>query len=619
MSCADPSSTPICLLVLRRSALQTAPDAVFFRASVTYPGIAEARSSTEYDESHHRLRYTWDFCDPGAASDKVVNLPTAHNDLDTAYGKEVAHIFRRPGRYRVTCRIDSPDGFVGAAELEVLVKDPNLVFAGAQTILVDPDGLGDPAWPQAQMVRDWDTALAAAAGNGRTRLLLRRGQRYSLFAEQRLTRRHGSVHIGAFGTGLRPELRSLSGRAMFEIRGSFDGTVTVQGLDLRGPWDAAAETGARIDGLRIDQGNRRTVILDDCTFSGFGTGILITGSRDSPDEGLFAVHDCAITNWGNYGLLASPDLRNHIAILGSAIYQHPQAMQGGQGKDGFSHNEHGPVRIAGAGHFHMDVCDLFSRTGWTRLDGVPADQSCLRWNTKALPGSSGTVSRCAMEGGLSIVALRDENANGDRYLSNFVLEKCLLVGSASTIIGVSLQFTGQTVRNNIIIMPDVPSAAIPWQAMIVSRADVNPEGQRDPAAPVAVYANTLIQRRSDAHHDGPMDIERGMAEFAVFSFENNLFYTPNNTTQRGGEPGLILGGGPLETVGGVWRSRFAGLKYQPEQPVMDDRFATPPGQLRDVVPAPGTPKADDAMGMSALDDFFGRLRGETPDRGAIET
>jgi hypothetical protein len=27
----------------------------------------------------------------------VVNLPEAHNDLNRAYGKEVAHVFTRPG------------------------------------------------------------------------------------------------------------------------------------------------------------------------------------------------------------------------------------------------------------------------------------------------------------------------------------------------------------------------------------------------------------------------------------------------------------------------------------------------------------------------------------------
>lgn len=620
---AGQGSGQVQIQILRRDRLQTAPAAIFFRARVSGPGLREAPSPTRYDETWSGLRYEWRFGDPGAASGKVVNLPRAHNDLNIAYGKEVAHVFRRPGRHRIHCEVRGPEGLIGAHSTEIWIEDPERAFPGARTILLDPEGRGSTAYPEARIVRDFETALQASrqTPGGATRILVRRGTRLSLLSELSLRSPHGALLVGTYGTGARPQLRILSGRAVFDLRPDFNGQLTLQGLDLAGPWDAVTETGAqgdrRIDGIRCAPGNGPALLLDDCRLDGFGNAVLIQGSPEANDPGFFTLHDCDITNWGDYGILASPNLGNAIALLGCAIHQHPQAMQGGHRKDRFSHNEHGPVRMAGPGHFHMDACDLFSRNGWTRLASVPADQPCLRWNTKALAGRSGTVTRTAMEGGFTIVALTDENTNGTRYLSNFLMEKCLLVGSASTIIGVALQFTGQTIRNNVIVMPDVPRASVRWQTMISAVDGDNPAGQQDPGVPVQVYSNTLIQRRRDAYHDRPMDAQRGMEDFEVFSFENNLFATPN-TSQPGGERDLTLGRGAIETVGGTWTPRFAGLKYQPEQRVMDPSFATPGDQLQGLVPV-GEVGIGDAMGLHALDDFFGLLRPDPPDRGAIET
>jgi hypothetical protein len=60
--------------ILKRSALSVAPETVFFRARITAPGLSEAADRGRYDESFHKPLYVWDFGDPGAVSDKVVNL-----------------------------------------------------------------------------------------------------------------------------------------------------------------------------------------------------------------------------------------------------------------------------------------------------------------------------------------------------------------------------------------------------------------------------------------------------------------------------------------------------------------------------------------------------------------
>ncbi|MEM1361676.1 MAG: PKD domain-containing protein [Pseudomonadota bacterium] len=612
--------------ILRRSHHLVAPDAIFFRASVQQEGVAESRDVTRYDPSYHQLRYAWDFGDTGAASDKVVNLPRAHNNLNTAHGKEVAHVFQRAGRYDVRCTVHGPDGLIGEDVLRVSVDDPTRVFAGDRTVLLDPTGAGDPEkYPQARVVRDWDQAFTAAPAGptGVSRLLIRRGFRYTRTQTQRLTWQNGSLHIGAFGEGPPPVIDLIGGEMVFDVAGNFNDDVVFSGLDLQGPWNAATETGAvggrRLNGIRSFHGNQRMVLINDCLFSGFDTALWLIDDPDNPDASAFTLNNSTITNWANYGIYTGVNMGSFIAVLGSNISQMPEALQGGGPKDG-TRNDHGPVRIAGTGFFHMDACDLFSRNGWTRLAEVPADQPCLRWNTNARPGSRGIVSRTAMEGGFTIVGLRDENGNGPRFLSNLVMEKCLLVGTATTISAIALQFTGQTVRNNIIIMPDVPSAAIDWQAMIQGQNGQNAEGQMNPTAPVEVYSNTLIQKRSPQHQRQVMDETWDLEDFALYSYENNLFATPNMGAMSSGEPGLELTGGALETVAGQWVPRFLGLRYQPQRTSMDSRYQTPRDQVSDLRPQDGTAGADDAMGSSAIDDFFGRLRNpDRPDRGAVET
>jgi hypothetical protein len=129
----------VAISILARTQAELAPDGVFFRASVDDPGIVQATGRSGYDPSFHDCTYIWDFGDPGAVSDKVVNLPAAHNDLNCAYGKEVGHVFTRPGRHTVTCTVYGPEGPVGSDALDIEVGDPDRAFAPEQTILLDPD------------------------------------------------------------------------------------------------------------------------------------------------------------------------------------------------------------------------------------------------------------------------------------------------------------------------------------------------------------------------------------------------------------------------------------------------------------------------------------------------
>jgi hypothetical protein len=615
--------------ILKRGALSVAPEAVFFRAAIEAPGLREAPDRGSYDESFHKVLYIWDFGDPGAASDKAVNLPAAHNDLNRAYGKEVAHVFARPGLHRVRCTAYAPDGaLIGQDEVAVEVADPGQVFAAERTILIDPAGRGDPdLHPDAQVFGTWEEGWEALGGLGASgRLLLKRGTSTVLAEWLMITGALPNAYISAWGSGARPILAAGGDDALIFVNHRFEGDVVISGLALEGRWDSTTETGVQSPGLMTEQRGVRSVLADDCTFTGFGISCF---ARSAPEgerhPTLFALHNCDITNWGDYGVFTGDNLDQFIAILGCAIHQDARAMMGGGNRKEGDTNQHGPLRITQGGHTHISASDLFSRNGWTMAGDAPADQPCLRWSTsqdnQAETRSSCVVERTAMEGGYGIVAIRDQNSQGPYFSTNFLMDKCLLVGTARTVVGVSIQLTGTTVRNTVMVRPDTPMLTNSWEAW-VQRSDDNPEGQNDPADPVEIYANTIVNLMSDANRAGrPLDAEHGIDLFETFSFENNLVFTPNAPGEQPEDPRLSRE--PLETVGGQWRSRYIGPRHralpgQEARPEPDTRYATPPGTVADFVPLPGSPARDSASGRVALDDFFGRPRDERPDRGALE-
>jgi hypothetical protein len=624
-----PSIGRVDVSILKRSALQIAPEAVFFRADIAAPGLRQALGRDRYDESFHKVLHVWDFGDPGAISDKVVNLPAAHNDLNRAYGKEVAHVFGAPGRYWVRCTAYAPDGaLIGQDTIELNVGDPDRAFAGDRTVLLDPDGRGDPGrYPDAQVVGGWNDgwdALREMEAPGR--FLLRRGVALRLAEPLRISSDLPNVYLSAWGAGPRPIIAAENDEALIIVNHRFEGDAVFRGLALQGGWDSTTETGTQVPGLMTEQTHDRTVLADDCTFSGFGITFFVrTPAERGRHASLFALHDCDITDWGDFGVYTGANLDQFIALLGCAIHQHPEAFMGGGGRRERDTNQHGPIRIAHGGHTHISGCDLFSRNGWTMVAGVPADQPCLRWSSsqdeQGETRSSCVVERTAMEGGFDIVAVRDQNNRGPYYGTNFVMEKCLLVGSARTWAGIHVGLTGTTVRNTIMVRPDTPMLTNAWEGWVIRAAD-NPEGQNDPFDPVEIYSNTLVNLMSDANRAGrALVAERDIHLFETFSFENNLVHAPNATGQEPEDP--RLSSEPMPTVGGVWQSRYRGPRYRDlgghgAQLSLDGRFATPEGSVARLEPLPSSPALDSASGRVAVDDFFGRLRGVDPDRGALE-
>lgn len=624
--------------IVKRSILEMAPEGIYFRARVTGFGSEDRADRAEaYDPSFHELRYHWQVQPLEAAgfaprpSVRLTNLAAAHNDSNTGYGKEFGHVFTAPGRYLVRCQVHNEERQEIGASLEILIRDPAEICAGPRTILLDPDGTGDPErYPRARIAADWTTAMEALESEDAPgRILVPRGARIRIEG-QRLRPRLANFWLGAWGQGAAPVIEA-EGDACLDLTPRFGGDTALSGLRFVGPWDSVRERGRFLTALGIRPSDMpRAVTVSDCDFSGWGLTIraqrtedgIESGAEGERDLNALFLHDCGIGNWGDYGLFGPENPRGIVSITACSIAQHPEAAMGGETSKSQRSNQHGPIRLARPGYFYMAASELFSRNGWSLAGGIAADQPCLRFNTSMKAGCHAIIERCAMEGGMTtLVYVRATDRTRELHPGNFVLEKSLIVGSARSVGLIATQATGVTLRNNLLIKPDAPFPSNAWRAAI--SADPAPEDsqQIEPNLPIRVYSNTYINWLSPPNRDEqPLRFARGLDAYPVFAEENNLSVLPAAPEEMAER--LELAPVAFETLQDTWQPRYLGLRYFEHGggalPQMDRRFATRAESVFLPYPAPGSAVIGSATGTVALDDFFSRLRPDPESRGAFE-
>jgi len=164
-----------------------APLSVFFDASgYTVNGV---------NRPFHHLHFSWDFDDPQSLH-------------PVSTGGVAAHVFERPGTYAVRLTIQAPDGTTNCVVQMIEARDPDVEFAGGNTICFSNDGTftGAPGGATCVTTNSFDTALTYL-GNGK-RLLFRRGDSFTSTNPSRITTT-SAVSIGAFGAGQSPDCRGI--------------------------------------------------------------------------------------------------------------------------------------------------------------------------------------------------------------------------------------------------------------------------------------------------------------------------------------------------------------------------------------------------------------------------
>ena len=600
-------SGTVTISVVHRGSIRVAPEGVFFRATVADASVNTATSRSGYDESWHKVTYLWDFGDPGKVSDKVLNVAAAHNDLNTGRGREVGHVFTDPGTYTVTCTAFGPNGLIGSDTFEVTVGDPDTAFPTTQTILVNAAGQGDAAYPGATVVTSINAAEAEYdTRNTNCRILLKRGETFTLsnsFLGLGGGNGRPNFYLGAYGTGAKPIVNRTGNFVATST--DFTGDFVITGLDLRGGWNSLNETGSTDSFIRIYTiTSPRMHVINDTLIDGGFMAIYMPGSSGVLNS--THVHNSLITGWGDYAMFHST-AEGRVSVAGSAAVRKSLDWQGGAGS--FStNNSQGAIRNGGGATWNLRVSDVYSKCSWTVLNGIPGQQPGLRMNDGNSGDHRSHIDRCSFEGGAGVVKIGNGPAT-----TNCVVERSIVVGNSATERSFEVFGTGITIRNNILVQPNVPlEASRTWDGFL--HFDGTPT---QPNVEFMVQNNTCVNLNADsqtgAQNQGVL-LDGPTAGYNNLQNLNNVIYTPADPASQPEDPQLTSV--DLATVQGQWVPRHTGLIWSGAQ-TLNTTFATPTGFMKDWRPDTGSPLIDSATGETPRDDFYGTVR-VTADRGAVE-
>lgn len=547
-----------------------APSMIWFEA-INISGFnvpAGAAPGEVYEPGFHEITYFWDFGEAGDTQFSApLNIPDIWNDRSIAYGSRACHVFRTPGTYTVSLWCVDSDGTVGQATVNVTISDPDSIFTGSRTICFANDGDFTGAPTGAQQITSIAalvTAIDALSQPGR--VLFRRGSVQEVSLDLNRTAVNQNLRFGAFGNGARPIIQPPFAGTVFSIgQNALAKDITYESLDIRGRWDPAFEVGSAQDTAFSVLGrdiSEMTTLLHDCRLSGLSI-IDISTLRAVPFTSV--VSDSVIEDWCLYGFFSNRQNdgvndNSRIAIVGSAIQQHPHACKGADtgGFDGIQ-NQNGPVRYASARKFLMRSCYLFSNNSWA-LGSQPA----LRMMTGNSGGCSAIVDRVAFEGG-SVILSVDGSPDSP---GNFLFDKVLLAGTADTVSFARVGNGGTTLRNVLMWQPNVPFLGYGFgTSELISNAqdDNNPANL---AAPVALYNISAL----DDLAGNPRIFSELSEDFTNYTEENNLLHAPNWTTPLTSDTPLDLS----DTLAG-FSPRYAGRRNSISRPQNTTTSGTPVG------------------------------------------
>jgi hypothetical protein len=193
----------------------TAPLAVHFDATGT-------TSSLSSQHPFHNVRYTFNFGDERGATWAISGRP---KNTQTG-GPIAAYVYDQPGSYQVRVRAIDQAGDYSERTITVEVRDPNSVYAGTGTVCVSASSNFSGCPSGASQL----SALPGTATFNNRRVLLRRGETFGSISIG-----HGSenVQIGAFGTGEKPRVSSITVGSMRPPSSAFPRDISIMDLSIQ--------------------------------------------------------------------------------------------------------------------------------------------------------------------------------------------------------------------------------------------------------------------------------------------------------------------------------------------------------------------------------------------------
>jgi hypothetical protein len=211
-----------------------APLSVFFTGGYS--------PSSPFNRDFHDLFYHWDFGDPGQGV-----WPGSGKDKNRATGGCSSHLFEAPGSYTVTLNVwhTMTYALLDSETFTIVVTDPEVVFSGANTIcftsVARSSFEGAPAGSVQVITDSLDNDMPTHFDSNK-RLLLDRGSVWDQNDKINFANRLSNIQIGAYGTGINPDVRGIFDNAplinltgsqgCFDVNRNLD--MTIMDINLNG-------------------------------------------------------------------------------------------------------------------------------------------------------------------------------------------------------------------------------------------------------------------------------------------------------------------------------------------------------------------------------------------------
>ena len=318
VNCTDPVGT----LTLRAGALRAtgvAPLAVYFDATAT---------TSTTTKPFHDIEYRWDFGDPGSGTWAQGSRPGV-SSKNEATGAVAAHIYETPGPYTIT--VTAFDGVNTAmCTVAVTVQDPNVVFAGMNTVCISVAGAApgvggcpaDAATPAG--TADFTAAITACIGANK-RCLFNRGDTFAAAAPANVNIA-GPMTIGAYpilGPGL-PNITSANVAGVLRLV-SAASDVRIMDLNITGA--GVGDTGTAVNiGAAL---NNLTILR--LTMSDIGGAVIIQAGSSIAGSVLQDNNIFNIANsYGFFGWAINSAIQGNTVGPFGAASEHNLRLQPGQ-------------------------------------------------------------------------------------------------------------------------------------------------------------------------------------------------------------------------------------------------------------------------------------------------
>jgi hypothetical protein len=186
--------------------LWVAPCAVTFDATLTV--------KTGEAEPLENLLYSWDYGDRAKENETWAygarpNTQSKNRD----FGYIGGHVYDTPGTYYVTLTVTDSSGKVNAIRQQIVVTDPDVIFAGNKTICFsnDADFTGAPAGSVQVTTSTLDDVTSRAAAG--KRYMFKRGHTFDRAVNTTQFTNLSNVQFCSFGSGALPKLRATAAGA----------------------------------------------------------------------------------------------------------------------------------------------------------------------------------------------------------------------------------------------------------------------------------------------------------------------------------------------------------------------------------------------------------------------